>query len=116
MIHIPKHDSGWKVGEGYRKQPLLLPEQLNCEGALVQVVEIPPHAHCPLHHHKKQTEVFYILEGRGEMSIAGQTVQLSPGDLVTTEPGELHSATNPHDKTFRYVVFKTNWDPEDTYW
>jgi len=57
-----------------------------------------------------------VLEGRGEMEIAGQRVELAPGDLVTTELGELHSATNPHEETFRYVVFKTNWDPDDSYW
>ncbi|MEO0796421.1 MAG: cupin domain-containing protein [Verrucomicrobiota bacterium] len=116
MKHIARHDSGWIAGEGYRKQPLLLPEDLNCDGALVQIVEIPPHAHCPDHYHRKQTEVFYVLEGRGEISVAGKQIKLGPGDLLTTEPGEIHNATNPYDEVFRYVVFKTNWDPEDSYW
>ncbi|GHB97577.1 cupin domain-containing protein [Cerasicoccus arenae] len=116
MKHIPQHDEGWQNGKGYRKQPLLLPADLNCPGALVQIVEIPPHTTCPDHHHKLQTEVFYILEGRGEMTVAGETIQLGPGDLLTTEPGEMHNAVNPHDEVLRYVVFKTNWDPDDSYW
>ncbi|WOO41739.1 cupin domain-containing protein [Rubellicoccus peritrichatus] len=116
MKFIPHHDDGWIEGQGYRKQPLLLPADLNCDGALVQIVEIPPHTSCPLHHHNHQTEVFHIIEGEGRMTIGGKTVHLKPGDTVTTEPGERHEAINASDKTWRYVVFKTNWSADDSVW
>ena len=116
MKYLKPSDEGWIIGNGYRKQLLLNESDLNAKGTLVQIVEIEPKTSVPFHHHKKMTEVFHILEGQGEMTIAGQKYHLSVGDTLTTEPCESHNAINDTDSTFRYIVFKTNVEAEDSYW
>lgn len=86
MKFIPSNEDGWIEGRGYRKKILLLPDDLNSSGTLVQLVEIPPATDVPLHHHRKSTEVFHILEGSGYMNIAGCEHHLNPGDTLGRRP------------------------------
>lgn len=62
------------------------------------------------------TEVFHIIEGEGRMTIAGHTLNLAPGDTVTTQPKESHNAINAFDTPLRYIVFKTNASAGDSVW
>ena len=105
----------WVEGKGYRKAVLLRAEALRAP-ALVQLVEIPPHTAVPPHYHKTSLEVFHIIAGTGSMTIDGATHRLAPGDTLTCEPPQVHSAANDSDQTWRYIVFKTNVTKEDTYW
>lgn len=44
------------------------------------------------HRHLRTTEYYYVTEGRGEMELDDQVVQLAPGDLVTVPTGTWHTA------------------------
>ncbi|MEM6796605.1 MAG: cupin domain-containing protein [Acidobacteriota bacterium] len=44
------------------------------------------------HHHKRMTEVFYILEGEVEFAFDDETVLLGPGDTLTIPPNVWHAA------------------------
>jgi len=116
MKYIKAGEGTWITGNGYHKNIVLLGDDLHAEGAMVQFVRIEPHTEVAAHYHKKMTEVFHILEGRGIMVISGQTFNLAPGDTLTCEPTEVHSARNDFDQVFRYVVFKTNAEDGDSYW
>jgi len=50
------------------------------------------------------------------MTISGKETLLEPGDAITCEPGELHSARNLGEVAFRFVAFKTNWSEDDSFW
>jgi mannose-6-phosphate isomerase-like protein (cupin superfamily) len=43
-----------------------------------------------LHYHKECTEVYLILEGRGQMEMNGDVVDVEPGTVVYIEPGTRH--------------------------
>lgn len=43
------------------------------------------------YHLQKEDEIYYVLSGRGEMTIDGKTFELGPGDAVLTRPGASHS-------------------------
>lgn len=44
------------------------------------------------HYHKKLTEIYYILEGSGQMELDGELVDVRPGTTVLIKPGCRHRA------------------------
>lgn len=42
------------------------------------------------YHLQKEDEIYYVLSGRGEMTIDGKTFEIKPGDAVLTRPGASH--------------------------
>jgi mannose-6-phosphate isomerase-like protein (cupin superfamily) len=47
------------------------------------------------HYHRKTAEVYYILEGSGQMELDGDTVDISPGTVITIPPGTRHRLYSP---------------------
>ena len=45
-----------------------------------------------IHYHKKLTEIYYILEGEGEMELDGELFAVKPGDAILIKPGCRHRA------------------------
>src|SRR5205085_6236030 len=45
------------------------------------------------HYHKLAEEFYFILEGRGEMEIDGETRSVGPGDAILIPPGAWHTIT-----------------------
>lgn len=48
------------------------------------------------HYHKRATEFYYVLEGHGEMTVDGETFELSPGTMVKIDPMAVHSSSGDH--------------------
>jgi len=48
---------------------------------------------CPMHGHKEKHETFYVLKGTVSISCAGETRQMSEGDVLAVPPGTKHSFT-----------------------
>lgn len=44
------------------------------------------------HYHKRTTEVYYVLEGSGQMELDGERFDISTGDSVLIKPGCRHRA------------------------
>lgn len=44
------------------------------------------------HYHKKLTEIYYILEGSGQMELDGELLEVSPGSAILIKPGCRHRA------------------------
>ena len=42
------------------------------------------------HHHKRTEEIYFILEGRAEMEVDGESRQVGPGDAILLRPGAWH--------------------------
>jgi mannose-6-phosphate isomerase-like protein (cupin superfamily) len=42
------------------------------------------------YHLQKEDEIYYVLSGRGEMTIDGKSVPVGPGDAILTRPGSSH--------------------------
>lgn len=58
--------------------------------ASLHIVEISADART--HYHKRLTEIYYILEGEGEMELDGARHPVRPGDAVLIKPGCRHRA------------------------
>ncbi len=64
------------------------------------------------HFHKKTTEIYHILEGKGFLEIGEDKISLSPGQTVLIEKGVPHRGYGDF-KTI--VVAIPAFDPEDEY-
>jgi mannose-6-phosphate isomerase-like protein (cupin superfamily) len=42
------------------------------------------------YHPQKEDEIYYVLSGRGQMTIDGKTFDVGPGDAILTRPGSSH--------------------------
>lgn len=42
------------------------------------------------YHQQKEDEIYYVLSGRGEMTIDGKAFPVGPGDAILTRPGSSH--------------------------
>ena len=42
------------------------------------------------YHEQKEDEIYYVLSGRGEMTIDGKAFTVGPGDAILTRPGSSH--------------------------
>ena len=58
--------------------------------ASIHLVDISQNARA--HYHKVLTEIYYILEGAGEMELDGQCHQVRAGDAILIKPGCRHRA------------------------
>ena len=43
------------------------------------------------HHHKLAEEIYFILEGHGEMEMGGTRREVGPGDAILIPPGASHT-------------------------
>jgi mannose-6-phosphate isomerase-like protein (cupin superfamily) len=58
---------------------------------------VPAGARTELHYHKVAEELYFILEGAGEMEVDGECRMVGPGDAILISPGAWHAimATEP---------------------
>ncbi|MCM8746948.1 dimethylsulfonioproprionate lyase family protein [Thermomicrobium sp. CFH 73360] len=67
------------------------------------VVEIEPGHHSPLHRHNCE-EVYYVVQGSGEVESDGVRYALRPGCAVFNRPNVMHRVFNTGTETLRLVV------------
>src|SRR5262245_1738405 len=66
------------------------------------------------HYHRAVTQVYYVLEGTGQMELNDETVEVGPGMVITIEPGTRHRLIS--EAGVRTIVFGIPaFDPEDEY-
>lgn len=44
------------------------------------------------HYHKRMTEIYYVLEGSGEIELDGERLAIQAGDSILIKPGCRHRA------------------------
>ena len=54
---------------------------------------LPAGASTQRHHHKQSEEFYFLLEGRAEMELDGETRLVGPGDAVLIPAGSWHGLT-----------------------
>ncbi len=55
------------------------------------------------HYHRAAEEIYFILEGRGEMEIDRETRPVGPGDGILIPPGAWHQITATGGDTLRFL-------------
>lgn len=55
------------------------------------------------HYHPLTEEIYYILEGRGQMRIGDELREVVPGDAIAIPPGQIHQITNPGPGLLKFL-------------
>lgn len=105
----------WIKGDGYKKKTILDENDLNKQGSVLQLNIVEPNTPLTPHYHKKMTEAVYVLSGEGIIVINNKEFIMKQGDLITIQPNETHTAKNPSNREFKYLVFKTNFSENDKF-
>lgn len=69
----------------------------------------------PLHHHHANEEMFFILQGTGELRFGDEHYPLRPGDVIACPPGgpeHAHQIVNTGNVELRYLAVSTKLVPE----
>jgi quercetin dioxygenase-like cupin family protein len=104
-------------GKGYIKKIIFTEKDLGSKGNRVQIVITKPGNIVKPHYHKKQTEVFCILKTAGAiLKINKRSIRTKPGDIFICRPENIHSVVNNTEENIETLVFKTNYEENDTYW
>jgi quercetin dioxygenase-like cupin family protein len=75
-------------------------------GGVYAVVEqqVPPGQGPPLHVHRRETEIFYILEGQFEVTLGAQTMAVSAGAMVVAPRDIPHRFRNVGPDSERFLL------------
>jgi uncharacterized cupin superfamily protein len=80
------------------------------------VTTLPPGKRAfPFHNHRVNEEMFFVLEGTGEVRIGSEKFTIKQGDFIACPPGgeELaHQIINTSDKDLKYLSVSTKLYPE----
>ncbi len=91
--------------------PLLGARQLG-----YNITAVPPGKRAfPFHNHRVNEEMFYILEGMGELRFGEATYVVGPGDVIACPAGgreRAHQIVNTGDSEMRYLAVSTKLSPE----
>ncbi|HKT31506.1 MAG TPA: cupin domain-containing protein [Gammaproteobacteria bacterium] len=78
-------------------------------------VVAPGKRNCPFHSHRVEEEMFFILEGEGELRFGDQRYAVKPGDVIACPPGGpevAHQIINTGRVEMRYLAVSTLADVE----
>ena len=64
---------------------------------------LAPGASTTAHRHLKTEEIYYLLEGEGEMCLGHERRKVGPGDAVAIPPGAVHQITNTGPGLLRFL-------------
>ena len=69
---------------------------------------------CPYHFHYAQEEAFVVLEGEGQLRVAGEMLALVAGDVIFIPPGPQypHQIINTSAAPLKYLSISTRDSPE----
>lgn len=82
-------------------------------GASVDLIA-PGRRGCPYHLHHAQEEMFVVLDGRGTLRVAGESLPLKTGDVVFIPPGPEypHQIVNTGERPLKLLSISTQESPE----
>jgi uncharacterized cupin superfamily protein len=70
---------------------------------------------CPFHNHHNNEEMFYVIEGAGEVRIGDQRYPIKAGDVICTPAGgreTAHHIMNTSSQELKYLSVSTMLEPE----
>jgi quercetin dioxygenase-like cupin family protein len=98
------HGAPMEARPGVMDRKLIYPETgMPTKSLVMGIVEIEPGAHSPRHSHNCE-EVYYVLQGRGEIESGGERHPFEAGDAVLNRENVKHRVHNTGNETLRLLV------------
>ena len=105
-----------KAPEGYEAELAFVGPMLGAKLLGTSVTKVPPGNRAfPLHNHRVNEELFFILEGIGEVRIGDERFPIKKGDFLSCPPGgpaTAHQIINTGDADMTYIGISTKLSPE----
>lgn len=80
---------------------------LGMTGAEVSINSLPPGGEMPFfHRHRENEEIYFFLDGQGEMQIDGQIFPVTTGSVVRVAPAGERTWRNTGLKPLTFIVFQ----------
>jgi mannose-6-phosphate isomerase-like protein (cupin superfamily) len=107
-MHVPKKETAprYTRPEGITSYLLASPRTSNSEHLTTTLAVIQPGGEQRIHSHRPE-QIYFILEGRGLMTVGSETKRVGPGDCIFIPCGEPHGLKNDGDVTLRYFSAAT---------
>lgn len=102
-------------GEGYSARLAPVGGRLGLTRIGCNVAEYPPgKAAFPMHAHRNNDELFYVLEGSGEIRIGEDTHPIRAGDFIglPAASGRAHQIRNTGDQPLRVIALSSFQSPD----
>jgi mannose-6-phosphate isomerase-like protein (cupin superfamily) len=99
------HRSKTKALKGDRSlsYQLITPDTVGSRKFLITVVDVKPGGSTPLHEHRTVESMYYINEGRGEVSSRREKKIVGPDTAVYFHAGSAHGIRNVGKTRLRYL-------------
>jgi mannose-6-phosphate isomerase-like protein (cupin superfamily) len=102
LLQPVKGMNGGKGTVQYRR--MLRPEIFRTNWGYVDHLLIPPDSGIGYHRHEALEEIFYVLAGKGRVTVEGETAEVGAGDAVPCRLGEAHSVSNNSQADLELMV------------
>ena len=89
---------------GSEIRPLMDRTTSDTERCSLAEESLPPGRAVGLHYHVETEELYYILEGAGEMTVDDETCAVAAGDCVFIPRGAVHSLRNTGGEIMRLLL------------
>jgi uncharacterized cupin superfamily protein len=104
------------AAERYDARMGMIAPRLGAQKLGYNITAVPPGKRAfPFHNHRVNEEMFFILEGTGEIRIGGAVYPVRPGDVVACPPGgadSAHQIVNTGQQELKYLAVSTKLSPE----
>ncbi len=93
-----------------------LHDQLGLTGAEISVNVLPAGVVVPfVHVHKSNEEIYIILEGKGHMTLDGETVEVAANDFVRVAPAVKRQMAAAADTALKYLCVQVKENSLEAY-
>lgn len=106
-----------KTGKNYKATAIgnlqpgsraVLHDELALTGSEISVNQLPPGASIPfVHAHKRNEEVYLVLQGKGRFYVDGDEFEVAEGSVIRIDPAGARCLTADGQTPLRYVCIQT---------
>ena len=93
-----------------------LHDKLGLTGAEISVNNLPAGAGVPfVHYHKKNEEIYFVISGKGQAIIDGETVELAAGDWLRVAPKARRQFSAAADEGISFICIQVRENSLEEY-
>ena len=105
-----------KNGERFEARLGFIGPKIGAQKLGYNVTIVPPGKRAfPFHSHRANEEMFFVLEGKGELRLGKERIAIEKGDVIACPAGgpeTAHQIVNTSDAELRYLAVSTKISPE----
>jgi uncharacterized cupin superfamily protein len=103
-------------GERFQARMGAIGAKIGAQKLGYNVTVVPPGKRAfPFHNHRVNEEMFFVLEGEGEVRFGKERYPIKTGDFIACPPGDAehaHQIINTSSAELRYLAVSTKMNPE----